>query len=116
MTRRKTTPSAGQQSPTELALVAILTGTVRLNGAACIGHANLFDPPGDGEPGTAVDARHRAAARLCWTCPVLDECRTWAEGEPSSHTVIAAQVMSAPPSADITDTGAPDPPRIEQTA
>lgn len=105
MTRRKTTPLP-QQSPLEHALVAILTGTVRLDGAACIGHADLFDPPADGEPRTAVDGRHRTATTICWTCPVLDACRTWAEGEPSSHTVLAATVM--------TTTGRTD--TVEQTA
>lgn len=109
MTRRKTTPSAGQQSPTELALVAILTGTVRLDGAACIGHAELFDPPGHGEPTIAVDTRHRAAAKLCWTCPVLDQCRDWGTDEPASGSIVAAQVMSATGRADITDTEASEP-------
>lgn len=95
MARLKTTPTAGQQSPLELVLTAILTDTVRLDGAACIGQANLFDPPSEGEPRDAVDTRHRAAARLCWTCPALDACRDWAVGEPSSGSIIAAQVMSA---------------------
>lgn len=94
MARRKTTLAAGQQSPLEMALTAILAGTPRLDGAACIGHAELFDPPGDGETRTAADARHRAAARVCWTCPVIDTCRDWAVTEPSSQTVIAAQVMT----------------------
>lgn len=94
MARLKTTPTAGQQTPLELALTAILTNTVRLDGAACTGQANLFDPPSEGEPRDAVDARHRAAARLCWTCPALDACRNWAATEPATDTILAAQHMS----------------------
>ena len=95
MARLKTTPAAGQQTPLELVLTAILTDTVRLDGAACTGHAALFDPPGEGEPRDAVDARHRAAARLCWTCPALDACRDWAATEPATDTILAAQHMSS---------------------
>ena len=95
MARLKTTPTAGQQTPLELALTAILTATVRLDGAACTGHSELFDPPSDGEARDAVDARHRAAARLCWTCPALDACRDWAATEPATDTIIAAQHMLA---------------------
>nr|WP_176458763.1 WhiB family transcriptional regulator [Rhodococcus sp. 15-649-1-2] len=103
MARHRTNPLS-QQSPTEAALVAILTGTVRLDGAACIGHADLFDPPGEGESRPSADARHRAAARVCWTCPVLDACRAWAATEPSSHTVIAAQVMTTTGRTDTEET------------
>jgi hypothetical protein len=95
MSRRKTNPAAAQQTPLEMALTAILTDTPRLDGAACIGHGALFDPPGDSEPRDAVDARHRAAARVCWTCPALDACREWAAGEPVTDTILAAQHMAA---------------------
>ncbi|MBY3989138.1 hypothetical protein HQO84_16715 [Rhodococcus fascians] len=109
MSRRKTNPAAAQQTPLEMALTAILTDTPRLDGAACIGRSDLFDPPGDGEPRDVVDARHRAAARVCWTCPALDACRDWATGEPSSGTIIAAQVMSTTGRTDNTDPEASEP-------
>ncbi|WP_179273883.1 transcriptional regulator [Rhodococcoides fascians] len=107
MARHKTNPAAAQQTPLEMALTAILTDTPRLDGAACIGHGALFDPPGDGELRDAVDTRHRAAARLCWTCPALDACRDWATGESSSGSVIAAQVMSATGRTDNTEASEP---------
>lgn len=50
-----------------------------LTGAACTGTAPLFDrDPLPGETAHQRDARHRRAAALCTTCPVLDECRNQA--------------------------------------
>lgn len=46
----------------------------RLTGAACVGHAGLFDAEDHGEPSPARRARHRAAIDICERCPVLAAC------------------------------------------
>ncbi|MEV6660626.1 WhiB family transcriptional regulator [Nocardia fluminea] len=48
----------------------------RLTGAACVGHAALFDAEHDDEPRQDRDARHRDAADICESCPVLAACHT----------------------------------------
>lgn len=52
-----------------------------LDGAACRGRAGLFDPAGAHEDRAAVRARHAAALELCEGCPVVVECRRYAEDE-----------------------------------
>ncbi|MBF6082893.1 WhiB family transcriptional regulator [Nocardia cyriacigeorgica] len=47
----------------------------RLVGAACAGHAPLFDLDLPGETDTERAHRHQAAARICRRCPVRDACR-----------------------------------------
>lgn len=46
----------------------------RLIGAACVGHAALFDAEHDDETRPRRNARHRAAVAICQTCPVLAPC------------------------------------------
>lgn len=41
--------------------------------AACKGRARDLDPP-DGFPD---EPARRDAQRICWDCPVLDDCRAW---------------------------------------
>lgn len=48
----------------------------RLSGAACVGHAALFDAEHDDEPSPVRRARHRAAVDICERCPVLAACST----------------------------------------
>lgn len=43
--------------------------------AACIGtDPEAFFP----EPGVGSAEREAAALRICWGCPVIEECRDWA--------------------------------------
>lgn len=58
-------------------LTAILTDTVRLTGAACIGQHELFDPvPGNGghQHQRQERIRRAEAARLCARCPAIRHC------------------------------------------
>ena len=58
-------------------LKAILAGTVRLPGAACIGRHDLFDrTPGNGghQHQHQEQIRRAEAARLCATCPAIPHC------------------------------------------
>lgn len=68
-----------QQPPDWVALVGkILTDTPKLDGAACVGHAALFDPAEPSEPAEQVERRHEAASRICrWSCPRQQECESW---------------------------------------
>lgn len=85
MKAMKQEPSA---SPTENMLVQIFAGLPRLADAACTGHSDLFDPPGEGEPASSAFERHDAAVRLCWQCPALAQCREWASAEPNTGAVL----------------------------
>lgn len=80
------------ESPAERLLAAILGRTAGLEGAACRGKHELFDPPdhdADELPDT-TRTRHIAATHICETCPVLDRCRAWVEVEPNAGAVLAA--------------------------
>lgn len=79
MTRGRPSSAA----PDIRALPADLTDP-RLTGAACVGHAHLFDAEHDDEPRPDRNARHRAAAEICARCPVLAACDTVA-GELGTH-------------------------------
>ena len=47
---------------------------------ACVGaDYRLFEPAADGERLRGYPARAIAAARYCRTCPVIEQCRRWAE-------------------------------------
>lgn len=83
----------GPGQPWELLLVEILTGRPRLDGAACDGRAELFDPADDDEHPDAVSYRQLAAQKIClYACPVLDDCRAWAENERARGRVLGGQV------------------------
>lgn len=61
-------------------LSRILASSTRLDGAACVGRPELFDPPTEYETNQSVARRHEAAARLCrFACPAFAECTAWAE-------------------------------------
>jgi hypothetical protein len=53
-------------------LAAILAGVPALPGAACRGHAGLFDAAADGDRDAAQEA-----AEICRRCPVLEACAQW---------------------------------------
>ncbi len=57
-------------------LKAILAGTVRLPGAACVGRHQLFDqtPGNDHQQRRAERIRLAQAARLCAACPAIRHC------------------------------------------
>lgn len=74
-------------------LLAILRGLPRLDGAACVGRADLFDPAVEDEHPDAVSYRHLAAQKVCrYACPVLAECQQWAETEKSHGSVLAGLI------------------------
>lgn len=62
----------------------------RLVGAACVGHAELFDDHRSGESEQQATARHEIAARICRRCPVLAQCGTAAAELGSSASGIWA--------------------------
>lgn len=76
-------------------LAAILRGQPKLDGAACIGHAALFDPPADREPFADVEHRHTQALALCHSCPCRDECRAWRDSQPSAARSAVVGGMAA---------------------
>ncbi|CAM5344231.1 WhiB family transcriptional regulator [Corynebacterium variabile] len=83
MTRANPPSVAGMiLSPAERAraLTAAVLDGPDLTGAACTGHAPLFDEPGPREPPEAVDARMDAARAMCTICPVIARCATVADG------------------------------------
>ncbi|WP_353888593.1 WhiB family transcriptional regulator [uncultured Corynebacterium sp.] len=47
-----------------------------LDGAACKGHAPLFDLTVHGETSEQREARHHQARNLCRRCPVFTQCTT----------------------------------------
>ena len=80
-------------APDQIALLArILENTPRLPDAACIGQHHLFDPATDGEPTAEAHRRHRLASQLCEECPVLTECRQWADDQKAYPGVLAGRV------------------------
>ncbi len=70
--------------------------------AHCVGHHDLFDPPGEGEVASAATERHGRAQALCDGCPCLAACAALADTLPRGvrRGVWAGQV--------------PDPGRAEQ--
>ncbi len=72
--------------------------------AACKGHTPLFFPPKAERP-QARQRRENRARRICMTCDVLDECRTFARehheygfwaGESEEDRHLAGFTVSAP--------------------
>lgn len=55
-------------------IAAILEDLPSLPGAACRGRHELFDPAQPDEDRTELGYRHRAAARICTRCRVLNQC------------------------------------------
>lgn len=49
-----------------------------LEGAACVGRWALFDPRADDETPEDAQCRHQAALSICATCPIFDDCSSWA--------------------------------------
>ncbi|WP_168705329.1 WhiB family transcriptional regulator [Gordonia paraffinivorans] len=71
-------------------LAEVLEGTADLSGAACAGRPELFDEAGPDEDVDNVRFRHRAAVRICSTCPALDRCRAWAETQKDLGGMVVA--------------------------
>lgn len=69
----------------ELPAVAALARGPRLDGAACIGRAPLFDVDVHGESPDVRAARHAAARRICTTCPARNDCARIARHIPPAH-------------------------------
>lgn len=79
-------------------LLADLAVAPRLPGAACRGHAGLFDRTVR-EHGRAkdVNAARAEALALCRTCPALASCRVWLDSLPAHLRptgVVAGQVVA----------------------
>jgi hypothetical protein len=64
-------------------VAAIVASTPKLEGASCRGRAGLFD--------AAIDNQTRRARSICFACPALDACRSWAETEPRVMGVLATE-------------------------
>lgn len=72
-----------QRRARELADVIATVVAPDLEGAACQGRWELFDPPEPDEDEDERDFRIATAKRECLTaCPVLDTCRSWADSLP----------------------------------
>ena len=66
--------------------------------ANCKGHTSLFFPPKAERP-QARARREARARRLCSSCPVLDECRTFARNrlQPQGFPCAASPPFLLPP-------------------
>lgn len=76
-------------------LLAVLGGIPRLDGAACVGLHEAFDPPRNGEHLEDQQHRYQSALRICARCPALTDCRQWFDSLPrrqQPHGVIAGQL------------------------
>lgn len=64
-------------------LIELLSKTLwespHLPGAACVGHAELFDAAAQDEAAIHSRARHDAALELCQACPARAPCEQWIE-------------------------------------
>lgn len=82
-------------------LLAALKGIPRLPGAACAegGRWFAFDPPHHDETAADVAYRHQVALRICQSCPVLADCKSWVDSLPRSRRprgVIAGRIVNEP--------------------
>jgi WhiB family redox-sensing transcriptional regulator len=82
----------------------LLAGIPDLHGARCKGRADLYDAtigvsPVDGRPTRDELEKARATAlHLCVTCPALDPCRVWLDGQRPTRRprgVVAGRVVNA---------------------
>ncbi|MEZ0363382.1 WhiB family transcriptional regulator [Mycobacterium sp. pUA109] len=67
-------------------LAKILADTPKLDGAACVDNADVFD---------ADDGDWELAVAICRSCPALTDCGDWADGLRASDRpagVVAGQV------------------------
>jgi hypothetical protein len=81
-----------QRAQVQINSMAALANLPHLEGAACVGHARLFD---HGAPGK----NYRQAAAICASCPALEACRTWAATVPAKKlTGLIAGKLYGPPS------------------
>ncbi len=71
-------------------LLAILHDTALLQGAACVGLADLFDPAHNTELPDETADRHNRATAICRTCKALPACSEWAVTNPARGAVLAA--------------------------
>lgn len=80
-------------------MVAILRGSADLRGAACVGHARLFDIDVRASEVGHADETHRwaAVAAICQTCPVRGRCWEWASVQPSTRFSGPAAATSGNP-------------------
>lgn len=86
------TATRNRREPGIVSLLAeILTGSPRLDGAACVGSESLFDPKAPDEDAADATYRHEAAEALCHRCPAFEACREWADTQPASRAVLAGR-------------------------
>lgn len=57
----------------------------RLEGAACTGEHDLFDPKGENEPAEHHALRAEHARAICGLCPVLERCHETAMNMRATH-------------------------------
>jgi hypothetical protein len=90
---------SGDHDGTIKLLSEILTYTVRLPGASCVGRHELFDPVvGNGLVYRDQErARLTKAATVCATCPVQMQCTTMVTSSVTSITAVVAVRRSAVP-------------------
>ncbi|NMO03126.1 transcriptional regulator [Gordonia sp. TBRC 11910] len=77
-------------------LVRVVDGLPKLTGAACRDRPDLFEAARVGETVEEVETRQIEAEMLCAACPVLANCRTWAQGERSDVGHVIAGVRPPP--------------------
>ncbi|MDI9917859.1 WhiB family transcriptional regulator [Rhodococcus sp. IEGM 1379] len=83
-----------RQKPQPVALLAALVD-IRLTGAACAGHAPLFDDILDegNEPPEEREARHHQARSICRRCPVAAHCETAANEDDTTSGIWAGRLQ-----------------------
>ncbi|WP_228798815.1 WhiB family transcriptional regulator [Nocardia cyriacigeorgica] len=109
--RRRLVTAAGSSAHTEGAFSglpgwashAARIADARLAGAACAGHAPLFDLDLPGETDTDRAHRHQTAARICRRCPVRDACRANAHQQHQPAGIWAGHVYDPNQPGTITD-------------
>lgn len=66
-------------------LSELLHGHDRWDGAACLGHWDLFDPRAEGESEHQFFDRVSIAQAICNRCPLLESCHATAHRMPATH-------------------------------
>lgn len=73
-------------------LYNVLADMPRLDGALCVGRADLFDPKHEHEDRVTAVGRHVRAKELCAECPAFTLCDDWAGEQPRDGQVLAGRV------------------------
>lgn len=81
-------------------LAAALNTAPNLHGAACAGQWRLFDPPDVDAKERADETarRHDIAKAICASCPIFEDCSSWAESlRPGEVSGVLAGTSYKPP-------------------